>query len=105
MGKGRKKEPLRTEGQLYTEEQLSAILSAHAAGVLRPCGMHDFGMSADPGLWRGTGCVNQFAFNDPMIRDSAFSHGGRAHRAACWFDHNYWPTMSPEKLLEELEEF
>lgn len=82
---------------LYTEKQLSTILSAHAAGQLMRFGSYDF---------RGfKGCINQIAFNEPACSAAAFGRGLQAMDAAGWFDRYYKPDMTPEELLQALEGF
>lgn len=84
---------------LYTEEQLSMILSAHAAGWLINGGVHDFGIDGFDGRYGG--CINQIAFNEPLKVASI----DMAPKAARWFDNHYSPDMPVSRLLHKLESF
>lgn len=91
---------------LYSDEQLSAILSAHAAGQLTVGGWNDFGLGCmDLYIYGGAGCINQFAFNEPDSKLALHGLGEAAKQAGSWFDSNYEPTMPARKLLAILEQF
>lgn len=82
---------------LYTEKQLSMILSAHAAGMLVVRGLYNFGLDD----FSVGGCINQVAFNDPVPGAAAAKNAD----AAWWFDTCYLPSMPVEDLLRKLESF
>lgn len=89
---------------VFTEEELSALLSACAADELVAGGAYDF----DIRYGDACGCIVQIAFNVPYpdtdprlcVRNKAL-----AKRAAAWFDAA-WPRMhnrAPDNLLRLLE--
>lgn len=83
---------------LYSEKQLSMILSAHAAGQLKRFGSNNLGS------W-GRGCVNQIAFNEPSCAVALGGTSSARRAAAIWFDRCYDKAMKPEVLLRKLESF
>lgn len=76
----------------YTDEQLSRILSAHAAGLLRVRGTHWNGVNT-------TGCINQFAFNLAGPCKAADADESMSSQ----FDREYVAAWSPEQLLAAIE--
>lgn len=75
-----------------THEQLSRVLSAHAAGQLVRYGSE----------YTSAGCVNQYAFEpdmDGLACVCAHCMYSMDPDGALWFDDNYETTMTPEELL------
>lgn len=77
----------------YTDEQLSRILSEHAA-----CHLQRFGHGWYPGQDNRRCCVNQAAYN----LDDEEEAGKMKHEATTLFDCHYRPTFTPEQLLRLL---
>ena len=84
----------------FTDEELSRILSEHAAGTLVRLGAKNFNLWLTNMLYPMPACcVNQAAYNECDILEALDMNAA----AAVWFDNHYSRFMTPEELLENLE--
>lgn len=79
----------------YTKEELSRILSAHSAGMLKKLRAWEF--------CGNKCCINQAAFNELFPDDAELSYGNKAYRVAHCFDEKYSTNMSCEELLHMID--
>lgn len=87
----------------YTDEELSRILSEHAAGQLIRAGSDINWTISGTGQYP-VGCVNQAAYNESCsINDEDIPVFSLNAPMAKWFDYKYETGMTPEDLLHKLE--